>query len=147
MSTQPKPDHPDVIDETRKFWHGVAQDIVKGSATSIDETARQVITVVGIMEGLYFHAITFADLGGQNLDAWSILAYLGPLIFWLFSLVSASLVFTPRIYKFNLASSEGAKTTHEDIVQRKYMFLMLSLLWMLIGSFILLLALGIYLKG
>jgi len=147
MNAEEKPDPQTVIDETRKFWHGVAQDTVKNSATTIDETARQIIAVVAILEGLYFHAITYSDLRSQQLGFWSILAYIGPLVFWLFSLVSASLVFLPRVYQLNLASSEAAKVIHEDVVHRKYLFLMLSLVWMITGSTCLLLALSAYLHG
>ena len=82
-----------VIDETRAFWREVARETVKNSAATIDETAKQLIGIVGILEGLYFHEITFADLRGKVTDLLPFLAYIAPLIFWLFSLIAAGLVF------------------------------------------------------
>jgi len=147
MNTENKPDPQSVIDETRKFWHGVVQDTVKNSVATIDETARQIITVVTILEGLYFHAITYSDLRGQQLSVLLISVYLGPLIFWLFSLISASLVFLPRIYSLNIFSSDAAKTLHENMLYRKYIFLLLSLLWVVIGSACLIGSIVVYLLG
>ena len=147
MSIESKSDPQSVVDETRKFWHSIAQDTIKNSASVIEETARQVIAVVAILEGLYFHAIAYSDLRGQQLGIWSILTYIGPLIFWLFSVVSASLVFFPRLYKLNIISSEAAKALHEDVVHRKYLFLILSLVWIMTGAMILIVALAVYLTG
>jgi hypothetical protein len=50
-----------VIDDMRKFWHEMARDVVKNSPTAIEETAKQLIAIAGILGGLYFHAITFGD--------------------------------------------------------------------------------------
>ena len=147
MNTESKPDPQTVVDETRKFWHSVAQDTVKSSSATIDETARQIIGIVAILEGLYFHAITFSDLRAQQLNIWDILPYAGPLVFWVFSLISACLVFLPRIYKLNMASSEAAKEVHEDVIRRKHSFLLLSFIWLIIGSAILVIALGDYLMS
>src|SRR5512135_1611729 len=103
MSDEPGTSDPQsVVDETRKFWRTTAQDTVKGSAQSIDETAKQIIAVVGILEGLYFHAVTFSTVKGTINTPLTALAYTSPLIFWLFSLVAASLVFFPRAYQINL---------------------------------------------
>jgi hypothetical protein len=136
-----------VVDETRKFWHEVARETVKNSAATIEETAKQLIGIVGILEGLYFHAITFGDLRGQVTEFLPLLAYLAPLIFWTFSLLSAGLIFIPRVYKLNINSSEAAEKMHEAVVPRKYFFLTLSLAWLVIGAVFLVVAVGVYLSG
>lgn len=134
-------------DETRAFWHEVACEMVKGSTAAIDETAKQLIAITAILEGLYFHAITFANLRGQVTALFPLLAYLAPLIFWTFSLIAAGLVFFPKAYTINLNSSEAAKTLHEVVVRRKYQFLMLSLVWLVVGAMGLVVAIGMYLNG
>ncbi len=148
---QPGKDKPrdaqSVTDETRAFWREVARETVKGSTAAIDETAKQLIAITAILEGLYFHAITFADLRGQVTELLPLLAYLAPLIFWTFSLIAAGLVFFPKVYTMNLNSSEAAKTLHEVSVRRKYQCLMLSLVWLVVGAMGLVVALGIYVKG
>jgi hypothetical protein len=147
MSDEPSVSDPQsIVDETRKFWRPTAQDAVKGSAQSIDETAKQIIAVVGILEGLYFHAIAFSSVKGTISTVLEVLAYLAPLIFWLFSLIAASLVFLPRTYQININSSEAAKRLYEDVVRRKYFFLIFSLAWMVIGSMFLIVALVVYLS-
>ncbi len=135
-----------VVDETREFWRELARETVKGSVTSIEETAKQLIGITGILEGLYFHAITFADLRGQVTELLPLLAYLAPLIFWTFGLIAAGLVFFPRMYAMNLNSSDEAKKMHENVVPRKYLFLVLSLVWLGIGALFLILAVGVYLN-
>jgi hypothetical protein len=135
-----------VVDETRQFWRSTAQDAVKGSAQSIDETAKQIIAVVGILEGLYFHAITFSTIRGTINSPLTALAYIAPLIFWLFSLIAASFVFVPRAYQININSSDAAKRLYEDVVRRKYFFLMFSLVWMVVGAVFLTIALVAYLS-
>jgi hypothetical protein len=142
-----KRDSQTMVDETRQFWRETARDTVKGSAGFIDETAKQIIGVVGIMEGLYFHAITYANIQGPTLGFWQFFTYLLPLICWLFSLISASLVFFPRRYRININSSEAAKKLHEDTIERKYAFLMLALGLMIIGALFLVFALAVYLAG
>ena len=136
-----------MVDNTREFWRELACETVKNSATAIEETAKQLIGIAGILEGLYFHAIAFADIRGQVSGLLPMLAYLAPLIFWLFSLVSAGLVFFPRMYRININSSEAAKKMHEDMVPRKYLFLILSLVWLVVGMLFLIVALGVHLGG
>ncbi len=146
MSDEPGISDPQsVVDETRKFWRATAQDTVKGSAQSIDETAKQIIAVVSILEGLYFHAIAFSSVKGTISTVLEVLAYLAPLIFWLFSLIAASLVFFPRTYQININSSDAAKSLYEDVVRRKYFFLIFSLVWMVIGAMSLIMTLVAYL--
>jgi hypothetical protein len=146
MSHQAEPADPQsAVDETYKFWREIARETVKNSATSVEETAKQLITVIGILEGLYFHAITFGDLKGKITELLPLLTYLSPLIFWLFALIAASLVLFPRAYTLNINSSEAAKKLHEEAIPRKYLFLVLSLVWMVIGMLFLIIALWVYL--
>jgi len=148
MSRETKAADPQsVVDETREFWREMARDVVKNSPAAIEETAKQLIGIAGILEGLYFHAIAFTDLRGKVTDFWPLVAYLAPLIFWLFSLMAAGLVFFPRAYRVNINSSEAAKRLHEDVVPRKYLCLVLSLVWLVVGVVFLIVALAFYLRG
>ncbi len=63
-SEESAPEPQSIADEIRKFWRSTTQDAVKGSAQSIDETTKQIIAVVGILEGLYFHAVIFSTTRG-----------------------------------------------------------------------------------
>jgi hypothetical protein len=147
MNQTPHSDPQSSVDEIRKFWQELGRDTIKGSAAVVEESARQIISVVGVMEGLYFHAITFAELRGKVNDLWSIVVYLSPLIFWLFSMLFSALVFLPRVYDLNIISSESAKKMYEDVGQRKHLFLLTSMFWMVIGGIGLIFALAKYLSG
>lgn len=146
MSKDQPRDPQSVVDETRAFWREVARETVKGSAAAIEETAKQLIGITAILEGLYFHAIAFADLHGQVVGLLPMLAYLAPLVFWTFGLIAAALVFFPRMYGMNLNSSEAAKTLHENAVRRKYLCLVLALVWLVVGAAGLVVAVTTYLN-
>ncbi len=148
MSDQERPRDPQsVVDETREFWRDLARETVKASAATIEETAKQLIGIAGILEGLYFHAITFADLRGTVTELLPLLAYLAPLIFWTFSLIAAGLVFFPKVYKINLNAGDATKIMYEDTVRRKYWCLVFALVWLVVGAVGLMVAVGVYLQG
>lgn len=148
MTEQEKPRDPQsVVDETREFWRELARETVMSSAATIEETAKQLIGITAILEGLYFHAITFADLRGRVTELLPLLAYLTPLVFWTFSLIAAGLVFFPRTYVINLNSSEAAKELYEDAVRRKYWCLEFALGWLVVGAMGITLAVAVYLRA
>ena len=102
---QPEPPDP-LVEETRAFWRDLGKDMARESIATIDETARQVITVAGILEGLYFHAIAFGDLRGKVAGGWPMAIYLAPIVLLLFSLCAGLLVFFPALSS-QLALVEG----------------------------------------
>jgi len=83
---------PVAVDPNLKFWKDTAKGLLGESIKSIEETAKQLIAVAGILEGLYFHAIAYSNVRGK-LDSGLFLLYLAPLIFWLGSLFFGLLVF------------------------------------------------------
>ena len=50
--------------------------MIHESIKTIDETSKQLVTVAAILEGLYFHAITFSNLRGTVLSIWYLALYL-----------------------------------------------------------------------
>jgi uncharacterized membrane protein len=140
----PPPD--ELTKETREFWREVGRTMVRESIASIDETAKQIIGVTGVLEGLYFHAIAYTDLRGQ-VTGGELAVYLAPLVLLLFSLVAALLVFFPDRYRVNVHSSEGSRKTYESVVSRKLQCLRIASVCLILGVAALVLALAIYLGG
>ena len=70
-------------DPNLKFWKDTAKGLLGESIQSIEETAKQIIGVAGILEGLYFHAIAYSDVRGKLGSGWLVLLYLTPLALWL----------------------------------------------------------------
>jgi hypothetical protein len=142
---QPQP--PDELTkETREFWREVGRTMVRESIASIDETAKQIVGVAGVLEGLYFHAIAYTGLRGQ-VTGGELAVYLAPILLLLFSLLAALLVFFPDRYRVNVHSSEGSRKTYESVVSRKLQFLRIASVCLILGVAALVLALAIYLGG
>jgi len=133
-------------DPNLKFWKDTAKGLLGESIKSIEETAKQIIGVAGILEGLYFHAIAYSDVRGQ-LGGVGLLLYLSPLLLWLVSLLAALLVFFPRTYASNISSWRESKAAFERIVTYKHTMLKAAGLFLTLGALTLFAAMGAYLAG
>jgi hypothetical protein len=132
-------------DPNIKFWKDTAKGLLGESIKSIEETAKQIIGVAGILEGLYFHAIAYSDIRGQLGGVGPLLLYLLPLLFWLVSLLAALLVFFPRTYASNISSWRESKAAFECIVTYKHTMLKIAGLFLALGALALCAAMGAYL--
>jgi len=110
---------PIVVSEPNPFWKKNAESLVGGSISAMEDTAKQIIVVCSLLEGLYFHAIAFSDLRGE-LDGLMLAVYLSPLVLWLASLSFAMLTLSRKDYKININSSSESKQVFEAIVENKY---------------------------
>jgi hypothetical protein len=133
-------------DPNLKFWKDTAKGLLGESIKSVEETAKQLIGVTGILEGLYFHAIAYSDLRG-DLNAGQFLLYILPLGCWLVSLCLALLVFFPRTYAGNISSWRESKATFEQVVSYKHAMLKGAGLFLALGTVALCAAMGAYLAG
>lgn len=136
--TPPPPPEAGLPENISAFWREAGRELVKGSINASDEVAKQLVTITGLLEGLYFHAITFSDLLDKTKHANSTLAdwwglYLLPIGLLLLSLACALLVFFPQRYGVNIASSEGSKATFEAIASRKLRFVQGSAVFLMLG--------------
>jgi hypothetical protein len=116
---------PIVVAEHNLLWKENARKLVGESITTIEAVAKQIIIVTGLLEGLYFHAITFFDLKGY-LSGEMVWVYLSPIVLWLASLFFAMWTLLPQAQEININSSRSSKETFEDIVARKHLRLMIS---------------------
>ena len=132
-------------DPNLKFWKDTAKGLLGESIKSIEETAKQIIGVAGILEGLYFHAIAYSDVRGQLGGVGPLLLYLSPLLLWLVSLLAALLVFFPRAYDTNISSWRESKAAFERIVTYKHTMLKAAGLFLALGALALFAAMGAYL--
>jgi hypothetical protein len=146
-SADEKPSDGPILEENRNFWRENARTVLTESIKSIEETARQIIVANGILEGLYFHAVTFSNIRGNQITFGILLIYLMPLVLWLISISTAMLVFFPRIYVTNLNSWRDSKDSFENIVAYKHMMLKTSAVFLVTGIIGLVIALTKYLLG
>ncbi len=118
--------------EPNPFWRENAQRLVGESIPTIEEVAKQLITVNSILEGIYFAAITFSEIK-PVLTASVAAIYLAPILFWLLSLIFAVLTLSPKSYAININSSQDAKDRYSEIVSRKYRWLTLSEVFLILS--------------
>jgi hypothetical protein len=133
-------------DPNLKFWKDTARGLLGDSIKSIEETAKQIIGVTGILEGLYFHAIAYSDVRGE-LSGGLLMLYVAPLLCWLVSMCCALLVFFPRTYDSNISSWRESKATFERVVIYKHAWLKAAGILLALGAVSLCAALGAYLAG
>ncbi len=144
----PTPEPPDPLAvETRAFWREVGKTLVRESIGTIDETAKQIIGVAGVLEGLYVNAITFSDLRGKVSGGWPQVVYLAPMVLLLVSLSAALLVFFPGRYPLNLHSSEASQLVYERVVTRKLRLMRIASAGLVLGVAAVFLAVWTYLWG
>src|SRR5665647_205137 len=115
---------PIVFNEPNPFWKQNAAKIVGESISSMEDTAKQFVTITGLLQGIYFHAIAFSDM--KNSPCHSVLIYAAPLVLWFMSLLFAVLVLFRKRYKININSSQDSKEKFEKIVVWKYRMLWVS---------------------
>lgn len=126
------------------FWKKNAENVVGESITIIEDVSKQLIVVTTLLEGLYFHAITFSDLRG-TLNGGILLVYLAPLALWLISLFFAIRTLSPEDYSVNINSSWDSKKTFEKIVSEKHFRLLIAETFLLSSIPLLMIAVYYYL--
>jgi hypothetical protein len=130
--------------EPNPFWRENAEKLVGESVSTLEDVAKQLIAVNSLLEGIYFHAITFSDLKPSMTEAVAAL-YLSPIALWLLSLIFAVLTLFPKSYKININSSRDSKEKYELIVSKKHWRLKLSGFFLILSFVALMIALGHYL--
>lgn len=120
--------------EITGFWRDNGRDIVKKSLDSLDEVAKQILVVAGVLVGLYFNAITFGNLKG-SINTSSMILFIAPIVFLLIVIFASLCVFFPATYHINIANWKDCKTKFEHIgntklkaVRAASIFLTLSIL-------------------
>jgi len=148
------PDVPEVtaapVTDLDLFWLEIARGIVKESIGSLEDAARQLITAVTLVEGIYFAAVSLSDvrkvMAGAGQAVWGVLLFTTPIILWLICLIFAISVYTPESYRTNLRSPDLAKEVYQEIVAYKHRMLRRAHFALLIGFIPVIIAIVYYLQ-
>ncbi len=126
------------------FWKDIILQIAKESISSIEDSAKNLIAVASFLEGVYFHAISFADLNivfrsTKYFDYhWLLVSIFSlPILLWFVVLGCATLVLTTKTYPVHPEEPEDAKRVFEEIANAKQQWLMRGL-YILMASFVVL---------
>lgn len=133
-------------EELKEFWREAGREIVRKSIDTLEEVAKQILAVAGILEGLYFHAITYTDLRGK-VSGGALAIYLTPVVLLLLSIVFSLVVFLPETYQFNIANWRLSKSRFEEISQSKLVAVRLASISLGLAVAALIVAVWKYLAG
>lgn len=122
---------PFVPAEPNTFWKKNAEKLVGESVSVVEDTAKQFVTITGLLQGVYFHAIAFSDI--RQAEGYSVLIYLAPLVLWLLSLIFAVLVLFRRRYEINIKSTSDSKEKFEEMVNTKYRYIHISGIFLILS--------------
>ncbi len=136
------------VTDLDEFWLEIARGTVKEAISSLEEAAKQLISAVTLVEGIYFAAVSFSDLhkamAVQGTDSWlRIILFVSPIVLWLICLFFAVRVFTPETYKTNLSSPELAEGVYKEMVGYKHRNLKRAY-WALLAGFVMMIVAVVY---
>lgn len=134
--------------EPNPFWRENARKLVSESISTIENVAKQLIAVNALLEGIYFHAITFSETFAEVkivMTGATAVIYLAPILLWLMSLVFAVLTLSPKAYAININSSRDSKERFEEIVAKKHGMLKWSEGFLIVSFIALMFAVAHYL--
>lgn len=114
-------------------WLALMESARDKSLETIDEAAKQLIGLDGLVSGIYFGAVTFANLKPAVLNPLSGALLLAPILLWFVSLVFAVLTIAPGKYPYNPHSPDDARRQYENMLARKYRRLQIAL-WLFVAS-------------
>ena len=133
-----------------RFWLETARSVSKESISSLEDAAKQIITITSLTQGIYFAAISFSDLKKalvvHDWQGWLlVLLFASPIMLWLVSLAFAVRVFSPETYKTNLQSPDLAREMLQEIVAYKHSQLKSAHKALLLGFVLLVVNIIVYL--
>lgn len=144
--TNPFPSEPLDADETERlkvtktYWRKIKDEALVTGLAKLEDAAKQLIALTGTLQGLYFAAIAFTPLREQFPTTFQLI-FLLPALFWLASLLFATLVFVPRTQTGadldDLSPDDWLmlRDTYATAQEKKYKWLRFSH-WSLILSFL-----------
>lgn len=126
------------------FWKDIILQMAKESISSIEGSAKHLIAAASFLEGVYFHAISFADLKTMFSAAqyanyhWLLVSlFSAPILLWFVVLGCATMTLITKTYKVHPDEPEDAKRVFEKIANTKQRWLMRGL-YILMVSFVVL---------
>src|SRR5919199_1399809 len=93
----PGPELEEVVKGATEHWRKVANEAPVQAITRIEDAAKQLVTLTGLLQGLYFAVFAFSGLHDRITNRLLLLFATLPVGLWLVSLCCATLVFVPRV--------------------------------------------------
>jgi len=120
------------------FWLEQGKKLVEDSIGAITDGTKSMITVVGLLKGIYIGIIGFADFIPKTFPLMYKFLYLLPLLFWLVALHSYGYVLSTRKVQFNIHNPGEIKDIYFQILAQKQQSFNIGLWLQSIGIVVLL---------
>ena len=114
------------------FWIRLLHTSISSQRKEIEDTAKQVIAVAGILAGLYVNGLSLTELARRQLGA-EIIVYLLPLLALVFSLLLAVIVLAREPRRVASDTPPAIKAWYTALVAVKYRYLQASLVCLAVG--------------
>ena len=101
------------------FWLEQGKKLIEDSVGAITDGTKSMLTVVGLLKGIYIGIIGFADYIPKALPLIYKSLYLLPLLFWLVALHFYVNVLSTRKVNFNIYNPGEIKNEYFEILSRK----------------------------
>ncbi len=110
----------------------ISSDQIPETIRAFDEAVKQLITVEGLLAGLYFNAFTFGKISSGL--SWQLIVYLAPIALIFVSLFSAIRVFFPSGYlSFDQQSTGSQRDMYADLNRHKIVWFRLASTFFVLG--------------
>jgi hypothetical protein len=133
------------MEKSRLFWLSVGENLVRNTPKRIEGAAKQMITVAGILVGLYFNAVTLTGIK-TPLPASESLLFVAPMIVLLISLTCSLMIFMPNKYRMEMRAPGAAELIYKRTVKSNYRLLTVAGITLLFGILLLAFVLWAYLS-
>ena len=126
------------------FWIQLLRTSINDQRKEIEDTAKQVIAIAGILAGLYINGLSLTELANQQLGA-KMIVYLLPLLALAVSLLLAVFVLARKPRRVASDTPPAIKAWYTTLVAAKYRYLQASLLCLALGLGLIVAAVAAYL--
>ncbi len=144
-----KPTHPAHI-----FYKNIILKMATESISDLEDIAKNLMVSVGILEGIYFHAISYIDLkivfnNARYIDFhWVLVSIFSiPFLLWFIVLGCSIMVFFNKRYEVNPENPEHSERVYKEILNRKQQWLIRSLYILMVSFVILFINIVIFLSA
>jgi len=142
--------------DNQQMWLDMGKEVVKGSIDAVEGMAKNLLTAVGVLEGLYFHAVSFEKVHDRvgsiaqwlGTSTWVVVVLFGlPAVLWLLSASAAMQALTVRRHDLQMDVPSELAQQIRGIAAKKFMWARWGIWLLLLGLAVLSVNLIVYLAA
>ncbi len=108
-------------------WQAVLDAALRDSLHAVDDAAKQLTSLSGLVSGVYFGAVSIARTSAGAASLPNRLLFLLPMALWLGTLLGAVLALVPRVDASEARTLAEARQSSRRLLRTKHRWLQVSL--------------------